>query len=453
MSASRPAVKRQYGARKSTLVPASISTPSCSPSTSRRAVSTAPSSSPPRLRPHQLASPSSDWSDAVAETFTTPDGRMTQGEGQARVSTPPTSQEGERGGPRATDVGGRTLRERKTPTKSPVPGAAAGPTGKNDLRAFFQRTSPRKRRRLSSPTAEDDVGAGAVGMARTPSSGSSNSTASSSSSRTALSSRSSTSSSSSSAGKPVKLEQLYLDPFRTAGHATLSCATCALSYARTPEDLAFHDKHHRKVVGGCDWVTGDEGRGVTVLDEAADWGDKHGGRVLMVDYPAVDAPLRRKLKDVLDTIDTELSSTALTPEQLALCKVFLFVTAQRKVIACAVVQRISAAYQVVRETKSAEAGEQSTDLLRFGEDQGAIFCSPTPLPTLLGIQRIWTSTSARRHGLASLLLDLAAAKYVYGSPIPRERRAADFAFSQPTGKGQKLAQAWTGTEAFKVFVD
>jgi len=179
-----------------------------------------------------------------------------------------------------------------------------------------------------------------------------------------------------------------------------------------------------------------------------------------------------QLKDVLETIDTELSSTALTPEQLALSKVFLFVTPQRKVIAAAVVQRISEAFEVVVK----EEDESSTGLLRFGDDDGAIFCScvassfidsseleltlipslarrSTPSPTLLGIQRIWTSTSSRRHGLASLLLDYAAAKFVYGSPIGPERRAVDFAFSQPTGKGQKLARAWTGTRAFKVFVD
>ncbi|BGP39019.1 hypothetical protein JCM10449v2_002957 [Rhodotorula kratochvilovae] len=448
MSASRPAVKRQYGARKS--AGAIASSAASSPSTSRRrAPSTAPSSSPPRLRAHQLAAPSSDWSDAVAETFSSPGAGMTQDKGKARASTPPMSQEQGDEEPKTTRVGGRALRERRTPTKPLPPPAGAATKPKGDLRSFFQRTSPRKRQRLSSPYAEDGDIERAASMARTSSSGSSTSAASSSSSRTSLSSASSAASSS----KPVKLEQLYLDPFRTAGHATLSCAVCALSYARTPEDLAFHDRHHKKVVGGCDWVASDEGRGVTVLDEAADWGDKRAGRVLMVDYPATDAPLRRKLKDVLETIDTELSSTALTPDQLALAKIFLFVTPQRKVIACAVVQRISAAYQVVREKKGGEAEEPSKDLLRFGEDQGAIFCSPTPLPTLLGIQRIWTSTSARRHGLASRLLDFAAAKYVYGSPIARERRAADFAFSQPTGKGQKLARAWTGTEAFKVFVD
>lgn len=190
-----------------------------------------------------------------------------------------------------------------------------------------------------------------------------------------------------------------------------------------------------------------------------------------------------QLKDVLETIDTELSSTSLTAAQLSKSKVFLGVSAQRKVVACAVVQRIDSAYQAVSAPPALGNGEgeatpAKADLVRFGEeDQGAIFClcvgfrtsspyaqddltksclsgcSPDLLPTLLGVQRIWTSNASRRLGLASRLLDFVAAKYVYGSPIPLERRREDVAFSQPTGKGQKLARTWTGSDAIRVFVD
>jgi hypothetical protein len=38
----------------------------------------------------------------------------------------------------------------------------------------------------------------------------------------------------------------------------------------TPEDVAFHDKHHKKVVNGCDWIASDEAKGVTVLDSSAE---------------------------------------------------------------------------------------------------------------------------------------------------------------------------------------
>jgi len=222
-----------------------------------------------------------------------------------RASTPPTT-EGEedelKGVPSSR---ARTLRERKTPVKA----AAPAPAPKGDLRSFFQRASPRKRVRRS-PSVEGDEEERAEAMARTASSGSSASSGSASSNTTRTSSSSSSTSTSistststststwSTVTKRPKLEQLYLDPFRTSGHLTLSCATCALSYARTPEDQAFHARHHKKVVGGCDWVASDEGaRGVSVLDEAADWGERAGGRVLMVDYAAAtDSSLRRKVR-------------------------------------------------------------------------------------------------------------------------------------------------------------
>ncbi len=97
-----------------------------------------------------------------------------------------------------------------------------------------------------------------------------------------------------------------------------------------------------------------------------------------------------QLKDLLAVIDTSLSATSLTPEQLAESKAFVFVTAQRKVVACALVQRISHAYKVVpapsaEQTTSASnvlsppvaARKPSAPLLRFDgdDDMGAIFCS------------------------------------------------------------------------------
>ncbi|BGP31124.1 hypothetical protein JCM10296v2_002888 [Rhodotorula toruloides] len=443
MPNGRPTVKRQYGARKAAGESATPSKPTPTPTHRTSASSSCTyGSSSPRKKSRLLSVADADWTAAVAESFSSPmmSGDQESGEGKTRKtgedSTPPTT-------PVTAGKGedGRVLRERKTPTKPPAP--------RGDLRSFFKRTSPRKRQRLSSPTDEGDA---TSSMSRSNSAGSSSSSSSTSSSRTTLTSISSTSSSSSS-GKPAKYEQLYLDPFHTAGHATLSCTTCALSYARTPEDMAFHAKHHKKVVSGCDWIAGDDAKGCTIVEEAVDWGEKHGGKVVMVDYPLADAVTKRKLKDVLETVDTQLSSTSLTPDQLAQSKIFLFVTPQRKITACAVVQRITVAHQIVSTEAKDDVGDDKKDLLRFGEDQGAIFCSPTPSPTLLGVQRIWTSTSARRRGLASLILDHVAAKYIYGSPIPRERRVDDVAFSQPTGKGQKLARAWTGSARFKVFVD
>lgn len=52
-------------------------------------------------------------------------------------------------------------------------------------------------------------------------------------------------------------------------------------------------------------------------------------------------------------------------------------TPQRKVIACAVVQRIQLAYRVVLS----DGGAPKDDLLRFGEEEGAVFCSYASPPS------------------------------------------------------------------------
>lgn len=212
-----------------------------------------------------------------------------KGKGRERETTPTRAEDAGDDGRTATTPGGRVLRERKTPSK---PSSSSAPAAKSDLRSFFSRASPRKKRRLSSPSDNDDL---APPMSRSSTSSSSASTSSAFSSTTTVSTSSSFSLSKSKS-KSAKLEQLYLDPFETAGHSTLSCSVCCLSYARTPDDQAFHAKHHKKVVSGCDWNASDEAKGVTVLDEAVEWGEKEGGKVLMVDYPVTDAATKRKVR-------------------------------------------------------------------------------------------------------------------------------------------------------------
>lgn len=243
---------------------------------------------------NQSSASASQWSEVLEEGDTSDD--RCRG-----VDTPQTSPElfkGKGVSRGAEAVGGiqhasstpvRPVRDRIPGVKGPAP----------TLRSFFGVVSPKKR------AMHDSDSDGEVSTRRSPrvarrkiSTESTESNLSSSSSRSTLSSSTSASSSASTSRsttvdvKPrvgttgkAKLEQLYLDPFETPGHATLSCATCAMSYARTPEDMALHDRHHKKVIAGCDWIAAD-GKGVTVIDEAVQWGGKSGGKILMVDATA-----------------------------------------------------------------------------------------------------------------------------------------------------------------------
>lgn len=244
-----PRVKRTYGSRaRSSDTASTLSSSSSSP---RPATLSDPSSSPVRR-----SSP--------------------------RQTTPPTSPNRSQSDTVAEKASGDQEGDRKAP-----PAKAARPKG--DLRSFFDRRSPpKKRRRTASPplevaTVDERLGSCEAGTARTTLGGARASTAGKPLAVPAVPT------------KPVKLEQLYLDPFKDSGHATLSCSTCALSYSRTPEDVAFHDKHHKKVVNGCDWIASDEAKGVTVLDASAEWGKSRGGKVLMVDYPLLENNVRRKV--------------------------------------------------------------------------------------------------------------------------------------------------------------
>lgn len=76
--------------------------------------------------------------------------------------------------------------------------------------------------------------------------------------------------------------------------------------------------------------------------------------------------------------------------------------------------------------------------------------SPTPLPTPLGIHRLYTTPSYRSHSLSSRLLDAACEHTVYGCTF--DPRRGEIAFSQPTESGRGVMERWGGGEV-RVFVD
>lgn len=73
---------------------------------------------------------------------------------------------------------------------------------------------------------------------------------------------------------------------------------------------------------------------------------------------------------------------------------------------------------------------------------------PEPLPTPLGISRIFVAKGLRRQGVASFLLTSVVETFVHGCLL--DPLKGQVAFSQPTGDGQRLMASW-GKGKIRVF--
>ena len=239
-----------------------------------------------------------------------------------------------------------------------------------------------------------------------------------------------------------------------------TCRECQMSYVRGGEDDGLHAKHHERVVRGIMWDgLGNRGQtsGVRVIEENALLGSHGRGRIISVEGSHGGT----RLIDVLNTVDTALSSPALPQVILEQCKIFLFVTkspppsakririlptakqnSRERVVAVVVAQKIKWALRVLRTGEAAPG--------TMVDSGGGVICDPTRLPTPLGMHRLFTVPSYRSLGLARLLLDAACQHTVYGCHF--DPLKGDVAFSQPTQSGRAVMERWGGGHV-RVFVD
>jgi N-acetyltransferase len=75
----------------------------------------------------------------------------------------------------------------------------------------------------------------------------------------------------------------------------------------------------------------------------------------------------------------------------------------------------------------------------------SLFCHSAPLPTPMGIPRLFVPSTYRRQGIASALLSAAAATFIHGCPLDPTK--GQVAFTQPTGDGKAVMMAWGGENA------
>ena len=169
--------------------------------------------------------------------------------------------------------------------------------------------------------------------------------------------------------------------------------------------MLLHDKHHKRVTTGVTWLSksasartgsgGANGGQIELIDACVEIRGAGGGDASIYMFDAVqDGALGRKVRtvrrtdpfpgtdehfgaqvnEVLKTVDDELAAAPLEDSQLRASKVLVAVSHRsNKVVACAVVQRIKEAYQIVRE--NGKKTDEADGFVRVGEGDSAVFCS------------------------------------------------------------------------------
>lgn len=161
-----------------------------------------------------------------------------------------------------------------------------------------------------------------------------------------------------------------------------------------------------------------------------------------------------KLATLLQTISLHLSSPPLTRDVLRVSKVYLFLIPSEKssscetIAGCVVATHISSALAVASQadvqgspTHSKVLSPPTARLVSVDPSSG-LFCRPEPLPTPMGISRLFVPSAYQRCSIALRLLDAAAATFVHGCPLDPTR--GEVAFTQPTASGKALMEKWGG---------
>ncbi|KAK6907203.1 hypothetical protein I203_101193 [Kwoniella mangroviensis CBS 8507] len=276
--------------------------------------------------------------------------------------------------------------------------------------------------------------------------------------------------------KPKSLTQLHLT------HLPLlhTCQGCGMSFMRGGEDESVHVAHHTRVLRGIVWDGLGKGKGKSrddkgwkVVRDDISFGEKERGKgkVVMVDGSYGGS----KLDEILSTVDRVLSSPPLPQAILERCKVFLFVTSspppasstkrqkldssisikvvqRERVVGVVVAQGIKWAMRVLKdgEQLQCEGAEKERKVVVESGGFGSVTCDPAPLPTPLGIHRLYISPSYRSNNLSYHLLNASCSNTVYGCTF--DPTVGDVAFSQPTQSGRAVMERW-GQGGIRVFAD
>lgn len=83
------------------------------------------------------------------------------------------------------------------------------------------------------------------------------------------------------------------------------------------------------------------------------------------------------------------------------------------------------------------AGKEMSLLLIFST---YLFLRPAPLPTPVGISRVFVARDHRCKGIGHALLNAMSQSFIHACPLDPVK--GHIAFSQPTGDGRRLMESW-----------
>ncbi|KIK63595.1 hypothetical protein GYMLUDRAFT_221764 [Collybiopsis luxurians FD-317 M1] len=224
-----------------------------------------------------------------------------------------------------------------------------------------------------------------------------------------------------------------------------TCSLCQLAYTKGAEDdEALHRAHCAKVQRGMGWGREEErekdSARVKEIQDRVRLKDGKRGRIICMDA-TLGGRIGTKLSELLETINVTLAAPPLSSEALRASKAYLFLLPdvtpnKEQIVGCIIAQRIEKAMAVA---PSGRASSSPDSLIAIDHGSG-LFCYPEPLPTALGISRIFVTSAHRRKGIAGKLLSAAADTFVHGCILnPKEGQVA---FSQTTGDGMALMRNW-----------
>eukprot|EP01117_Protostelium_nocturnum_P016947 TRINITY_DN6800_c0_g1_i1.p1 TRINITY_DN6800_c0_g1~~TRINITY_DN6800_c0_g1_i1.p1 ORF type:complete len:269 (-),score=89.20 TRINITY_DN6800_c0_g1_i1:16-822(-) len=208
-------------------------------------------------------------------------------------------------------------------------------------------------------------------------------------------------------------------------HKFVQCDGCTMIYRPgIPSEESNHRVYHDKLGKRRHYVDFRGWKEENVLKRFDD------GRVISI---SSEDPKRKskKIEEIVEIMDEELGYVPSVGAKEEV--VFIYVNRNKKIIACAIAEPIHEAFPVVDSKQ--------------GEEDSTIRCSKEKTSAICGISRIWVHPNERRKGVASRILDLVRAHFIYGLSISKEK----LAFTQPTLDGKQLFSHYSGSVNFLVY--